>query len=157
MAAFLKSKKIYLTALLLISANAIATPAKVAENDYKMAYKAYEHKIDSCANLEVENKASEKLLNTLKSIPKQHLSKLLPYYSFTAFHQCLQPEEAEYLVTRERAVLFDIEVGSQGAVSISKLYVELKDDVNRLPHYDVFENQYFQSPYKISQFFGLVD
>ena len=157
MAAFLKSKKIYLTALLLISANAIATPAKVAENDYRIAFKAYESKIDSCASLEIENKASEKLLNKLKSIPKQHLSKLLPYYSFTAFHQCLQPEEAEYLVTRERAVLFDIEVGSQGAVSISKLYVELKDDVNQLPHYDVFENQYFQAPYKISQFFGLVD
>ncbi|NQZ51745.1 MAG: hypothetical protein HRT95_16690 [Moritella sp.] len=157
MAAFLKNKNLYLPILLFISANAIATPAELAESDFKIAFKAYENKIEYCADLEVKNKASEKLVQKLNVIPKQHLSILLPYYSFTAFHKCLQPEEAQYLVAKDRTILFNMNTARQGAVSTSKSYVELKYKALQLPQYKIFEQHYFQQPYKASAFFKLID
>ena len=140
-----------------MSANAIATPAELAESDFKIAFETYENKIESCANLEIKNKASDKLVQKLKVIPKQHLSILLPYYSFTAFHKCLQPEEAQYLVAKDRASIFNMHTARQGAVSTSKSYVELKYKALQLPQYKIFEKHYFQQPYKASAFFKLID
>lgn len=157
MAVFLKNKSLYLSTLIFISANAIATPADLAEDDFRIAFKVYENKIEACANLEVKNKASEQLVQELKAIPKQHLSILLPYYSFTAFHKCLQPEEAKYLVAKHRALLFNTNAKRQSAVSTSKSYVELKYKALQLPQYEIFKQDYFQQPYKTSTFFKLID
>ena len=157
MAVFLKNKSLYLPTLLFMSANAIATPAELAESDFKIAFETYENKIESCATLEIKNKASDRLVQKLKVIPKQHLSILLPYYSFTAFHKCLQPEEAQYLVAKDRASIFNMHTARQGAVSTSKSYVELKYKALQLPQYKIFEKHYFQQPYKASAFFKLID